>query len=109
MKLQLTPQALRLRLDEAELAAFDQAGQLSHTLALGPGQHLTYALSRLPEADPTPGPRVRYAAGTLQVELPAALARQLVAGEVVSLRGELAVIDGPALRIVVEKDLGPSH
>jgi hypothetical protein len=109
MKLQLTPQALRLRLDDAELAAFDQTGQLSHTLALGPGQHLTYALSRLPDGDPAPGFRVRYADDTLRVELPAALAQQLVAGEVVSLRGETAETDAPALRIVVEKDLGPSH
>ena len=109
MKLQLTPQAIRLRLDDEELAHFNQSGQLTQVLALGPGRPFTYALERLPAEAAAATPQARYTADTLTVEISAAQARQLVAGEVVSLRGEVAGAGGQPLRVLVEKDLGPSH
>lgn len=108
MKLQLTPQALRLRLAEEEIQEFAQAGQLSHTLYLGPGPGLVYALRQLPPEAPG-GLRVCYEAGTLAVEVPAGLAQQLADGTAISLKGEAHGADGQRLRILVEKDLGPSH
>lgn len=108
MKLQLTPQTVRLRLDEEDIQEFARASQLSHTLRLGGGQHLTYTLRQLP-ADAPDGLHVRYEADTIAVELPAALARQLIEGAAISLKSELAGTDDHLIRILVEKDLGPSH
>ncbi|RYY21033.1 MAG: hypothetical protein EOO36_01865 [Cytophagaceae bacterium] len=108
MKLQLTPQVLRLRLTEDDMQAFARAGQLNCTLPLGEGPGLTYTLRQLPAA--TAGALgVRYAAGTIVVEVPAALARQLIEGSTVSLKSEIMGADGQLIRILVEKDLGPSH
>ncbi|RZK15141.1 MAG: hypothetical protein EOO56_23480 [Hymenobacter sp.] len=107
MKLQLTPQALRLRLADDEMQEFAQAGQLSHTLHLG-GQGLTYTLRRLPPDAPE-GLAVRYEAGAVVVLVPAVLARQLIDGTTISMKSEVAGTDGRLLRILIEKDLGPSH
>ncbi|MGI4866918.1 MAG: DUF7009 family protein [Janthinobacterium lividum] len=107
MKLQLTPQALRLRLADDEIQEFAQAGQLSHTLHFG-GKGLTYSLQQMPPEAPA-DLRVRYEADALIVELPAALARQLIDGSAVSIKSEVMGTDGQQIRIIIEKDLGPSH
>ena len=115
MKLQLSPDTLRLRLASAELAEFSQTGQLTQVLDLGAGPAFTYALHRLPTtapgepAAPAGGLRVRYAASALVVEVPAMLAQSLTEGTTVSLRGEARGTNGQLLRILVEQDLGPSH
>ena len=108
MKLQLTPHMLRLRLAEEELQTFAQAGQLSQVLHLG-SHSFGYALRQLPPEAPASGLAVRHEAGQLVVEVPAALARQLIEGNTVSLKGEVIGTDEQRIRIVVEKDLGPSH
>lgn len=108
MKLQLTPQSLRLRLDETDVQEFAKNGELSHTLLLGGGPGLTYTLRQLPAAAPE-GLAVRYEAGAIVVEMPAAQARQLIDGAVVSLKSETRGTDDQLIRILVEKDLGPSH
>lgn len=108
MKLQLTPQSLRLRLDEADIQQFAQAGELSHMLRLSGGPDLTYTLRQLPPAAPE-GLVVRYEASAIVVEVPAALARQLIDGAVISLKSEVKGTDGQFIRILVERDLGPSH
>ena len=108
MKLQLSPRMLRLRLAEEELQAFAQAGQLSHVLHLG-APSFSYVLRQLPPGAPASGLGVRHEAGSLVVEVPAALARQLTDGSAVSLKGEVIGTDGQLIRILVEKDLGPSH
>ncbi|RZK24614.1 MAG: hypothetical protein EOO56_00655 [Hymenobacter sp.] len=108
MKLQLTPQSLRLRLDETDIQNFDKNGELSHTLPLGGGPGLTYTLRPLPAAMPA-ALAVRYEAGAIVVEVPAAQAQQLIDGAVVSLKGEVKGPAGQIIRILVEKDLGPSH
>ena len=108
MKLQLTPQSLRLRLDEADIQSLAQNKELSHTLPLGGGPGLTYTLRQLPAAAPG-GLAVRYEAGAIVVEVPPALAQQLLDGSVISLKSEINGTDGQLIRILVEKDLGPSH
>ena len=107
MKLQLTPQALRLRLADDEIQEFAQAGELSHTLHLG-GQGFTYTLRQLPPDAPD-NLGVRSEAGALIVEVPATMARQLTDGNTISLKSETVETDGQKFRILVEKDLGPSH
>ncbi|MGI4832229.1 MAG: DUF7009 family protein [Janthinobacterium lividum] len=111
MKLQLTPDALRLRLSEAEVQEFAQAGQLTHTLAFGPGpgQALRYALRRLPATDPASALRAHYASGALVVEVPAALAHSWATTANIALKGVVLMAENQELRILVEKDLGPSH
>lgn len=107
MKLQLTPQALRLRLADDEIQEFAQAGQLSHALHFG-GNSLIYTLQQMPAEAPG-SLRVRYESDALIVEVPAVLAHQLIDGRVVSLKSEVVGTDGQRIRIIVEKDLGPSH
>ena len=108
MKLQLTPQSLRLRLDETDVQDFAQHGELSHTLLLGNEPGFTYTLRQLPAAAPG-GLAVRQLAGAIVVEVPADQARQLIDGTLISLKGEVSRPNGQLIRILVEKDLGPSH
>jgi hypothetical protein len=109
MKLQLTPDTLRLRLSEAEVQAFAQAGQLAHTLTFGLGQVLRYALRRLPAADPATGLQASYVAGELVVSVPAALAHTWASTGIIALKEVVSTTENQQLRILVEKDLGPSH
>lgn len=110
MKLQLSPQSLRLRLAAAELVEFGRTGQLTQVLDLGLGPAFTYVLRQLADDAPAaPGPRAHYAAGVLTIEVPPALARQLVAGTAVSLKGETTGTNEQLLRILVEQDLGASY
>lgn len=111
MKIQLSPTTIRLRLSEAEVQQFDQAGQLAHSLALGPGpaHTLSFALLRLPGADAATGPTARFEGGELRVELPETEARAWAGSGAVGMKGAVEGTDGQQIRIIVEKDLGPSH
>jgi len=111
MKLRLEENSLRLRLSEAEVRQFAATGRVAYTIAFGPGpgQTLDYALERLPEASAAPGVQVRYAAGALAVEVPAALARSWTDTENIGFKGQVLVAEGQELRILVEKDLDCRH
>ena len=111
MKLRLEENSLRLRLSEAEVTQFARTGRVAYQIIFGPapGQTLTYALEQLPEADPAPAVRVRYEAGALAVEVPAALARAWATTENIGFKGQVLVAEGQELRILVEKDLDSRH
>lgn len=111
MKVQLSSNTIRLRLSEAEVREFDQAGRLAHSLALGPGpaHTLAFALVRLPGADAATGPTARFEGGELRVELPETEARAWAGSGAVGVKGVIEGTDGQQIRILVEKDLGPSH
>ena len=111
MKLRLEENSLRLRLSEAEVAQFAQTGRVACTIALGPapGQALRYALERLPPSAAASVVQVRYAAGTLAVEVPAALAQEWTGTEKNGFSAQIVVAEGQELRILVEKDLDCRH
>jgi len=111
MKLRLEENSLRLRLSEAEVRQFATAGQVAYTIVFGPapGQTLRYSLERLPEAAPTATVQVRYDAGSLAVEVPAAIARQWTDTENIGFKAQVLVAEAQELRILVEKDLDCRH
>lgn len=111
MKLRLEENSLRLRLSEAEVHQFDATGQVAYTIAFGPGpgQTLVYALERLPETSPATTVQVRYEAGALSVEVPAAVARNWINTENIGFKAQVLVAEGQELRILVEKDLDSHH
>ncbi len=111
MKLRLEENSLRLRLSEAEVREFAATGRVAQTIAFGPGagQTFTYALERLPEANPAPAVQLRYETGALAIEVPASVARQWADTENIGFKGQILVAEGQELRIVVEKDLDRDH
>jgi hypothetical protein len=111
MKLRLEEKSLRLRLSEAEVAQFAQTGRVAYSIAFGPapGQTLEYALEKLPATAGTTAVQVRYAAGALAVEVPAALAQEWTDTEKNGFSAQILVAEGRELRILVEKDLDCHH
>ena len=111
MKLRLEENSLRLRLSAAEVAEFARTGRVAYTIAFGPtpAATLSYALERLPAADAAPAVRVRYAAGTLVVEVPAAIAEAWASPKNIGFEERVLVAENRELRILVEKDLDCRH
>jgi len=111
MKLRLEEKSLRLRLSDAEVTQFVQTGRVAYTIAFGPApdQTLLYALEKLPATDPATAVQVRYAAGALAVEVPAALAQEWTDTEKNGFSAQILVAEGRELRILVEKDLDCRH
>ncbi|GAB3636764.1 hypothetical protein GCM10027422_23540 [Hymenobacter arcticus] len=107
MKLRLEENSLRLRLSETEVAQFASTGRVAYTIVFGPaaGQTLEYALEQLPATDPAPAVRVRYSAGALAIEVPAALAKGWTSTEKIGFSERVRVAANQELRIMVEKDL----
>lgn len=111
MKLRLEENSLRLRLSAAEVEEFARTGCVAYTIAFGPaaGQTLQYSLERLPATDLAPAVRVRYAAGALAVEVPAAIARQWTDTDNIGFKERVSLTADQELRILVEKDLDCGH
>ncbi|HET9502443.1 MAG TPA: hypothetical protein VFO93_02795 [Hymenobacter sp.] len=111
MKLRLEENSLRLRLSEAEVAQFAHTGRVAYTITFGPaaGQTLEYALEKLPATATAEAVQLRYAAGALAVEVPAALAQEWTNTEKNGFSAQIVVAEGRELRILVEKDLDCRH
>ena len=100
MKLRLRGNSVRLRLTQGEVADLIRTGRVDDAVAFGPGERLSYALA----CTDTPTLAARFAAGAIEVSLPAALAKDWASSERVGLDGEQSIGDGESLRILVEKD-----
>jgi hypothetical protein len=111
MKLRLEENSLRLRLSEVEVQQFAQTGNVTYTIVFGPGadQTLQYSLEKLPATAGAEAVEVRYAAGALAVEVPAALAQEWTSTEKNGFSAQIVVAEGRELRILVEKDLDCRH
>jgi len=111
MKLRLEENSLRLRLSEVEVQQFAQTGRVAYTIAFGPlpSQTLLYALEQLPVDSEAAAVQVRYDAGALAVEVPAALAQEWTSTEKNGFSTKILVAEGRELRILVEKDLDCRH
>ncbi|RZK11366.1 MAG: hypothetical protein EOO56_29055 [Hymenobacter sp.] len=111
MKLRLEENSVRLRLSAAEVAQFAQTGRVAYTIAFGPlpGQTLLYALKQLPVSSEAAAVQVRYDAGALAVEVPAALAQEWTGTEKNGFSAQIVVAEGRKLRILIEKDLDCRH
>ncbi|QKG53202.1 DUF7009 family protein [Hymenobacter sp. BRD67] len=111
MKLRLEENSLRLRLSDAEVQEFAQAGRVAYTIVFGagPGQALVYALEALPASAEAKAVGVRYEAGNLVVEVPAAEALAWTSTEKNGFSAQVRVAENRELRIMVEKDLDCRH
>ncbi len=104
MKVRLTADMLRLRLDQPDVDALSSSGSVAFGLPLSNGT-LRCILRVDSAADAL---SASLAEGAITVTLPADQAHRWIASDAVSLEGQ---IDGDATptRILVEKDLGCRH
>jgi len=101
MKLRIKGDSLRLRLTQGEVQQLAERGEVEERTRFGAGKDLVYRLKR--DAGTTVLSAV--SAGTeIEIRVPAALARQWCATDLVGLSGTQAVAPGVELRIAVEKD-----
>lgn len=107
MKLRIEENSLRLRLSEAEVHQFAEAGRVAAALPLGPtaADTLTYALERVE----TEHFRVSYGAGAITVKVPATLAAQWTGTDQNGLSATLLLTDTQSLKVLIEKDLDCRH
>ncbi len=107
MKLRIEDNSLRLRLSEAEVHQFADAGRVAAVLPLGPTatDSLTYALERVE----TEHFRVTYGAGAITVKVPATLANHWISTDQNGLSATLLLTESQTLKVLIEKDLDCRH
>lgn len=102
MKLRLLDDSIRLRLSRGEVAAADERGVVEGQTRFPDGSVFRFALEALQHGA---GARAAFADDRMMVQLPAseisAWARD---DSAVSIRGELELPDGGALKLLIEKD-----
>lgn len=106
MKLRVKDNALRLRLDQEDLAALQDTGRVEATTPFGNGVRFRYALEVSAEVDRL---TAQMEGGRIAVYVPDALAETWMQTDRVGLEAEQAIEEGAALRLLVEKDLGCRH
>jgi len=102
MKLRIRGNAIRFRLQRAEVEALVLHGALQDTLrfAPDPGGQWHYGIA-LSDAD-TVG--IGHGPGAMTVLLPRAIAKELAESERVGVEAEIPVAEGATLRVQIEKD-----
>lgn len=110
MKLRISGDSLRLRLDANEVSALVEQGKVEESMVAAPGRSLVYALC-IDDAATEMGVRfeTREDDATITVVLPTETARPWAASEdEVSLRTRVEIGER-SLKVLIEKDLGCSH
>lgn len=106
MKLRIHGNALRLRLNQAEVGQFSKTGWLEDTVEFAPGAVWSYGLESLSSLA---APRAVYQNGSLRIQVPAVDAKQWIASDQVEIQAEQPVRDGKHLSILIEKDFKCIH
>ncbi len=106
MKLRIHGNALRLRLNQAEVGQFSKTGWLEETIEFAQGATLSYTLESLASA---PAPRAVYHKGALKIQVPTSLANAWVTTDQVGIQAEQPIGDGKHLAILIEKDFQCVH
>lgn len=104
MKVRLTADMLRIRLNQSDVDALSSSGTVGFTLPLG-GTPLRCALRTDAAAESI---SASFTDDAITVTLPAGLARRWMTSEAISLEGA-AEAGEAASRVLVEKDLGCRH
>jgi hypothetical protein len=100
MKLRIQGNALRLRLNQAEVAQFSKTGCFEDSIEFSPGVRLNYAL----ETSSTIGcPQATYRHGSLQIQVPQQAGLEWATTDQTGISG------GDHLSITVEKDFQCLH
>jgi len=106
MKLRIDSNAVRLRLNQAEVGQFSKTGWLEETIEFVPGAALAFSLESLSSV---PAPRAQYQNGALKIQVPSSLANAWVASDEVGMQGEQPIANGKRLAILIEKDFQCVH
>ncbi len=106
MKLRMHGNALRLRLNQAEVGQFSKTGWLEEVVEFAPGASFSFALESLSSA---PAARAVYYNGSLRVQIPAATANRWITTDEVGIQAEQPAGNGKHLSILIEKDFKCVH
>ena len=106
MKLRIHANALRLRLNQAEVAQFSKTGWLEESVEFARVTSLTYGLESLSSLA---APRAVYQNGTLRIQVPSSAANEWITTERVGISCEQPLSDGKQLSILIEKDFKCLH
>jgi hypothetical protein len=106
MKLRIHRNALRLRLNQAEVAQFSKTGWLEEVVEFGPGASLSFTLESLSSVA---GPRAVYQNGSLRIQLPREIANDWTCTDRVGISAEQPLDKGKQLAILIEKDFKCVH
>ena len=100
MKLRIQGNALRLRLNQAEVAQFSKTGFFEDSVEFSPGVRLTYALE---SCTSVPSPRVIYRDGSIRIQVPCKTGFEWATTDRTGISG------GDHLSITIEKDFQCLH
>ncbi len=106
MKLRIHGNALRLRLNQAEVGQFSKTGWLEEVVEFAPGVSFSFALESLSSV---PTLRALYQHNALRIQIPAAKANHWITTDDVGIEAEQAVANGKHLSILIEKDFQCVH
>jgi hypothetical protein len=106
MKLRITGNSLRLRLDTGELAALAGAGKLEEAVEFTDGGRLSYSLEL---SDELARPNATFDGSRIRLFLPAGQGRSWITSDLVGIEETIATGDGKELKVLVEKDLLCPH
>jgi hypothetical protein len=106
MKLRIQGDAVRLRLNQTEVARFAETGLVEETLQIAPDAVFRFALESTAKAGAL---CAVYTDGALRIVVPGSEARDWVSTERVGIAGEQVVAAGSSLKILVEKDFQCLH
>jgi len=100
MKLRIQGNALRLRLNQAEVAQFSKTGFFEDSIEFSPGARLTYALE---SSSSVSAPKAIYRDGSLRIQVPHQDGFEWATTDRTGISG------GDHLSITVEKDFQCLH
>ena len=106
MKLRIHGNALRLRLNQAEVAQFSKTGFVEDGIEFGPGARLTFSLESLSDLET---PQALYQNGWVRIQIPSARAQDWVTTDLVGIAGEQPLGTGKHLALLIEKDFQCVH
>ena len=106
MKLRIHGNALRLRLNRAEVGQFSKTGWLEEAIEFAPGAIFSFALESLSSVT---SPRALYQNGSLKVQVPSGVANAWVTSDQVGIEAEQPLSAGKQLSIAIEKDFKCIH
>ena len=106
MKLRLHGNALRLRLNQAEVAQFSKMGYIEETIDFGAGSSLCYLLEACTKIA---SPQALIQNGALRVQVSLSAAREWFSSDQVGISAEQTLENGKKLSILIEKDFKCLH
>ena len=102
MKIRISANTLRFRLQQTEVRYFQQHGKITEVTEFGPSpaDQISFSL----EISSEPELSVRFGSNTTTIGVPKALAEQWTATNMVGFEGKLDTGKGRIVEVLVEKD-----